>query len=193
MESVSLTHSISCAYTDPCADLELIAFTGGVDEAKRSAHWWGNKQEGLIDWAFLPGPLNADDRVACINRAANSTIYDAPIHGGRTTKEGKKLRWAVAFPLVDENRERRGVLPFFCGDITPRDWRVSTAPTRKRYSFPSDSRGHRYQSGAKGIRMEPSVSQPSICCQRLAECRPTDNDYRRFSVPLPILLPTSST
>lgn len=46
--------------------------------------------------------------------------------GGRVRPDGKVLEWVISVP--GEEHER-GILPFFCGDITPREWRVSFSAT----------------------------------------------------------------
>ncbi len=103
--------------------IELIAFLAG-DPAKRAGHWWGNKQDGWIDWSLAPAPSTSDEVLAEIETRAGVQPYDAPVSGGRLTTEGKKLEWKVTFPKL-EARQKRGVRPFWCEDVSPREWRVS--------------------------------------------------------------------
>lgn len=54
-------------------------------------------------------------------------MYAEPVDGGRVTTEGKVLKWRVTPPVItpDEiGRIKKVELPFFCEDITPREWRV---------------------------------------------------------------------
>jgi len=46
--------------------------------------------------------------------------YVTEVHGGRVRPDGTELQWMVTFPLLST----RGVLPFFCRDLTPRERRV---------------------------------------------------------------------
>lgn len=74
-----------------------------------------------------PPPVDADTRVAEINKRAGTNLYLPAQAGGRRTRDGKDLKWKVAFPVVDKEKgEARGVRPFWCEDVTERGWRVST-------------------------------------------------------------------
>ena len=56
-------------------------------------------------------------------RAQPSLVrYDEPREGGRMALSGRKIRWKVTFPAG--RREERGMVPFWCEDVTPRFWRV---------------------------------------------------------------------
>ena len=46
--------------------------------------------------------------------------YAREVRGGREREDGKVLEWLISGPPDG----KRGALPFFCGDLTPRDWRV---------------------------------------------------------------------
>lgn len=48
--------------------------------------------------------------------------YAQEIPGGRTREDGRVLKWLIS---GIEDAGGRGRLPFFCGDLTPRAWRVS--------------------------------------------------------------------
>ena len=50
--------------------------------------------------------------------------YNEGVDGGRVTPEGKTLKWKLTAPVNEVHGV--GNVPFFCGDVTPRDWRVST-------------------------------------------------------------------
>ncbi|OBZ75973.1 putative ATP-dependent permease [Grifola frondosa] len=91
--------------------LELLAFThapehyptGTPERTKRDAHTWAPKRPGWIDFAFL-GNDGAPSVAALINARA-----EAEGSGG--------------------GESARGALPFFCGDLTPRTWRVPLEPS----------------------------------------------------------------
>ena len=66
--------------------------------------------------------------------------YHTEVKGGRTRVDGKKLEWLISAPestetdipielanpaVVGKGADVRGRLPFFCGDLTPREFRVS--------------------------------------------------------------------
>ncbi|KAM6500935.1 Glyoxalase-like domain containing protein [Amanita muscaria] len=124
---------------------EIISFTEPVshyppnspERRKRENHTWANKAPGWIDYAFL-GNGSQEDRISTLinDRAENEgsdVRYRAEVGGGRTRTDGIKLEWLITAPK-DE-----GLLPFFCGDVTPRDLRVPAAPDA------------RHPSGATGI------------------------------------------
>ncbi|KAM0752669.1 hypothetical protein T439DRAFT_311347 [Meredithblackwellia eburnea MCA 4105] len=116
--------------------LEIIAFTSQTTDAARSKHWWGNKSSGWIDWSLAPTPLEAAARVHALNyltpppasAGESNKVFTEPVEGGRETKDGKQLKWKVAFPVL-KDEEKRGVIPFFCEDVTDRTWRVPTRST----------------------------------------------------------------
>ncbi|KAF8894828.1 glyoxalase-like domain-containing protein [Infundibulicybe gibba] len=100
--------------------LELISFThhvsyyppGSPQREQREAHQWASKQNGWVDYAFLGSGSKTDSISKIINDRAKG--------GGRTRPDGKTLEWIISAP----EGENRGMLPFFCGDVTPRNWRV---------------------------------------------------------------------
>ena len=111
--------------------LELIAFVHADPPPSRSHHRWGATSPGWIDFAHL-GLTAADDddeddgtTSGVINgRAAkegSGVAYLAEVNGGRETPQGRTIRWRVTAP---EAKHGIGRLPFFCGDVTPREWRV---------------------------------------------------------------------
>jgi len=88
------------------------------------AHRWGTRSLGWIDAANLGTDPNLED---VINERYGYGLYLPGQEGGRMTPppESKELKWKVTF----SNPEKRaGELPFFCGDQTPREWRVPTIP-----------------------------------------------------------------
>ena len=50
----------------------------------------------------------------------SGTKYHSEQPGGRKRSDGRELQWVISAPVADE----AGTLPFFCGDVTPREWRV---------------------------------------------------------------------
>jgi hypothetical protein len=118
--------------------LELIAFIhpvehypeGSEERNRRENNVWADKLPGWIDYAFL-GTSPRLSRI--INSRAESegsgVRYLAEVPGGRETPTGQVLQWLITGPdpaSVIEGAAKNGSLPFFCGDITPREWRVST-------------------------------------------------------------------
>ncbi|KAI6111177.1 glyoxalase-like domain-containing protein [Pisolithus sp. B1] len=130
--------------------LELISFThpashyppSSPDRRKRDSNPWSHKHPGWIDYAFL-GASDPDVSIAhIINERArldgSGVKYDPEVDGGRVREDGKTLKWVITVPSEEQ---RRGSLPFFCGDVTPREWRVPIDP-------PSNSK---HPSGVLGI------------------------------------------
>ncbi|KAI0628764.1 glyoxalase-like domain-containing protein [Trametes polyzona] len=110
--------------------LELLHFTRPTPS--ESTHPWAKKQPGWIDYAFL-GNAGKPSIAATINaRAAaegSGVRYAPEVRGGRTREDGKVLEWLISAPEPQrDNGDVRGRLPFFCGDLTPRAWRVPLEP-----------------------------------------------------------------
>lgn len=102
--------------------IELIAFIND-DPEKKKGHWWGEHGSGFIDWAFTSS--NVDDITTIRHQIQDANVgidarYDEPRSGGRHKPDGVEIQWKVTFP---EN-VRRGEVPFWCHDITPRELRV---------------------------------------------------------------------
>lgn len=111
--------------------LELLSFKhepshyppGSPARIKRDTHPWANKPLGWIDYAFLGNGSHTIRISDIINDRAkkdgSGAFYEAEENGGRKRTDGKVVRWLISTP-----QENKGTLPFFCGDITPRDLRV---------------------------------------------------------------------
>lgn len=137
------THNALVSFADG-AYLELIAF-----KAEAPQHiWWRQVSagEGLIDFALLPGDTSEDVAAAC----ARGLEMAGPYAGGRNRPDGVRLEWQTARALSPE-------LPFFCGDVTPRQLRVPGA----------DTWGH--DNGAEGLgRVSVAVSDLDASAERYA-------------------------
>lgn len=121
--------------------LELIAFTS---EGAKEGHWWGDKGYGIIDYAFtLPGNITSivqdydklKQRWDRLNVPAGWKPGELK-EGSRLRPDGTRIEWRVAFP---EPRVR-GVAPFWCFDVTPRELRV-----------PVESKNVNHACGAVGV------------------------------------------
>ncbi|KAL4065172.1 glyoxalase-like domain-containing protein [Scleroderma yunnanense] len=140
------------------AYLELISFIypashyppGSPERHRRETMPWSEayKYPGWIDYAFLGASNRSGVSISHIinerGRADGSGVrYNHEVSGGRVRADGKVLEWVITTPSVqsDEGQEGRGALPFFCGDVTPREWRVPLDP-------PSNSE---HPSGVLGI------------------------------------------
>ncbi|KDR81959.1 hypothetical protein GALMADRAFT_240307 [Galerina marginata CBS 339.88] len=133
--------------------LELISFThpasyyppGSPERKLRDTHTWAQKSPGWIDFAFLGNGSHKESE--SISKTINErgrqdgsgVLYDPEQDGGRTRPDGQILKWLISGPQSD----RRGVLPFFCGDVTPRSLRVPGEPPSNTV-HPSAARGIAY-------------------------------------------------
>ena len=106
--------------------LELLHFTS--PPAPDDPNPWAHKHPGWIDFAFL-GNNGTPSIAETINRRAEAegsgVRYAREVRGGREREDGKVLEWLISGPPDG----KRGTLPFFCGDLTPREWRVRRHPT----------------------------------------------------------------
>ncbi|KAG9318072.1 hypothetical protein JVU11DRAFT_137 [Chiua virens] len=117
------------------AYLELISFThpashyppGSPDRQRRDDNQWAHKDPGWIDFAFHGSVITSISRV--INERAerehSGICYSPETHGGRTRTDGRVLKWVLSTTKDDYFR---GTVPFFCGDVTPWEWRVPVDP-----------------------------------------------------------------
>lgn len=119
--------------------IELISFThpvsyypiGSPERAKRESHRWAKAPLGWIDYAFLGnGSLEPGNRISDVINARASedgsgATYLAEQEGGRVRPDGEVLKWVISAPKPPSAGDEVGVLPFFCGDVTPRSLRVS--------------------------------------------------------------------
>ncbi|KAF8548459.1 hypothetical protein OG21DRAFT_1516266 [Imleria badia] len=132
------------------AYLELISFThpashyppGSPDRQQRDSIPWAHKHPGWIDFAFLGSSTTSISRIINARAAQDhSGIRYAPeTPGGRTRTDGRVLKWVIS---GTEDDRLRGTAPFFCGDVTPREWRVPVEPPSNAI-HPSGVRGVGY-------------------------------------------------
>jgi len=130
--------------------LELISFThlpshyppSSPERHERESHYWASKNPGWIDFAFLGNSTTSISKI--INERANEdgsgVEYSPEEKGGRERPDGKVLEWVISAPVVGHGR---GSLPFFCGDITSRKWRVPVDPPSNT-QHPSTASGVAY-------------------------------------------------
>jgi len=112
------------------AYLELISFThpashyppGSPDRQRRDSNTWAHKEPSWIDFAFL-GSSTAS--IARAEQDQSGVRYALETQGGRTRADGRVLQWVIS---ATEDDQLRGTVPFFCGDVTPREWRVPVDP-----------------------------------------------------------------
>ncbi|KIM49686.1 hypothetical protein M413DRAFT_438843 [Hebeloma cylindrosporum] len=116
--------------------LELISFThpashyppGSPGRIKRDSHPWSSRSPGWIDFAFLGNGSRSESIAHIINQRGreegSSLRYAVEQDGGRTRRDGQVLKWLISAPPIN----RRGLLPFFCGDVTSRSLRVPSEP-----------------------------------------------------------------
>lgn len=115
--------------------IELIAFTHPVDHyppgsserSQRELHFWANKKPGWIDYANLGTSATVSEIINSRAEEEQTRVrYHPERPGGRETPDGRTLKWLVTFVDSDTSGPIADTSPFFCGDITPRKWRVIT-------------------------------------------------------------------
>lgn len=109
------------------AYLELIAWLE-PGPADRWYHVHAKHGDGLMDFALLPEGT-AEAIAAAKSRGL---VLDGPNDGGRIRPDGRSLKWQTA-------RQGSFDLPFLCGDVTPREFRVPPGE------------GRRHANGALGV------------------------------------------
>ena len=126
------------------AYLELISFThpeshyppSSPTHDARCRQPWANKACGWVAYAFLGAPRATQPLSALLNErlayAGSTTRYASENAGGRTRPDGVEIRWEITPPMRWAEKEGGTRLPFFCGDVTPRDLRV-----RGKLPYPS--------------------------------------------------------
>jgi catechol 2,3-dioxygenase-like lactoylglutathione lyase family enzyme len=97
---------------------ELIAYRQAAPEVR----WWqilSRAGEGFVDFALLPEDVEGDLAAA----RARGLALNGPVAGGRLRQDGARLDWKIVRPATTD-------LPFWCGDVTPRELRVPEGEMR---------------------------------------------------------------
>jgi catechol 2,3-dioxygenase-like lactoylglutathione lyase family enzyme len=101
------------------AYFEIIAYR----QAAPDNRWWQvltSAGEGVVDFAVLPENTERDFRDA----QARGLDVEGPMPGGRLRPDGARLDWQIVRPATTD-------LPFWCGDVTPRELRVPEGAIRQ--------------------------------------------------------------
>ncbi|KAI9507130.1 glyoxalase-like domain-containing protein [Russula earlei] len=153
------------------AYLELLSFThpeahyppSSPSRDARCRQQWANKASGWVAFAFLGAPRATPPLSALLNERlrdeGSNTRYAPEVAGGRRRLDGREVQWEITPPARWAEKEGGTRLPFFCGDVTPRELRVPTQP-------PSNSK---HPNGALGIAHLRVLAPPSVFAGAAAE------------------------
>jgi catechol 2,3-dioxygenase-like lactoylglutathione lyase family enzyme len=98
---------------------ELIAYMKPSPDVR----WWkllSSAGEGFVDFALCPENTVRDVAAA----RERGLEIDGPTDGGRLRTDGVRLDWQIVRPRTND-------LPFWCGDVTPRNLRVPEGDMRR--------------------------------------------------------------
>jgi catechol 2,3-dioxygenase-like lactoylglutathione lyase family enzyme len=112
-----VSHNALIVFEDG-AYFEIIAYR----EEAPANRWWRvltGAGEGIVDFALLPENTERDVEAA----RARGLHLDGPSPGGRLRLDGVRLDWQIVRPTTTD-------LPFWCGDVTPRNLRVPEGAIR---------------------------------------------------------------
>ena len=112
-----VSHNALVVFADG-AYFEIIAYR----EAAPANRWWRvltTAGEGIVDFAVLPENTERDIQAA----RARGLDVEGPTPGGRLRPDGVRLDWQIVRPATTD-------LPFWCGDVTPRELRVPEGAIR---------------------------------------------------------------
>jgi catechol 2,3-dioxygenase-like lactoylglutathione lyase family enzyme len=112
-----VSHNALVVFADG-AYFEIIAYR----EAAPVNRWWRvltTAGEGIVDFAVLPENTEKDLHAA----RARGLDVEGPTAGGRLRPDGVRLDWQIVRPATTD-------LPFWCGDVTPRELRVPEGAIR---------------------------------------------------------------
>jgi hypothetical protein len=101
------------------AYFEIIAYRHAAPDSR----WWQvltSAGEGFVDFAVLPENTERDFNAA----QARGLDIERPTPGGRLRLDGVRLDWQIVRPATTD-------LPFWCGDVTPRELRVPEGVIRR--------------------------------------------------------------
>jgi catechol 2,3-dioxygenase-like lactoylglutathione lyase family enzyme len=144
-----VSHNALVVFADG-AYFELIAYQRPVS----GNPWWTlltEAGEGLVDFALVPDDTQTDLAAA----RARGLSLNGPTAGGRLRPDGVRLDWQIVRP---DTRD----LPFWCGDVTPRELRVP----------PGEHRQH--ANGVEGI---------AVVCVDVADVAVSAGRYRALVGP----------
>jgi catechol 2,3-dioxygenase-like lactoylglutathione lyase family enzyme len=113
-----VSHNALVVFADG-AYFEIIAYR----EAAPANRWWRvltTAGEGIVDFAGLPENTEQDLHAA----RARGLDVEGPTPGGRLRLDGVRLDWQIVRPATTD-------LPFWCGDVTPRELRVPEGSIRQ--------------------------------------------------------------
>ena len=99
--------------------LELISWSP-PNAAERWSNVLQQHGEGYLDFALLP----EDVPRAIAEAKARGLQLNGPMDGRRVRPDGREIKWQTARPATFD-------LPFLCGDVTPREWRVPEGECRR--------------------------------------------------------------
>jgi hypothetical protein len=91
---------------------------------------WVSKPCGWVAYAFLGAPGATPTLSAVWNERLQTVLvgsdvrYSPEVAGGRKRPDGVELRWEITTHAGRGEKEGGTRLPFFCGDVTPRELRV---------------------------------------------------------------------
>jgi hypothetical protein len=111
------SHNALVVFADG-AYFEIIAYRKAAPDNR----WWRvltTAGEGIVDFAVLPENTENDLRAA----RARGLDVEGPTPGGRLRLDGVRLDWQIVRPATTD-------LPFWCGDVTPRNLRVPEGTVR---------------------------------------------------------------
>ena len=98
--------------------LELIAWPQ-PGPAERWYNVLAKHGEGLMDFALIPDDVPR----AIVAARSRGLALNGPVEGARVRPDGRELKWRTG-------RQTTFDLPFLCGDVTPREWRVPAGEAR---------------------------------------------------------------
>jgi catechol 2,3-dioxygenase-like lactoylglutathione lyase family enzyme len=113
-----VSHNALVVFADG-AYFEIIAYR----QAAPDNRWWRvltTAGEGIVDFAVLPENTERDVQAA----RARGLEVKGPMPGGRLRPDGVRLDWQIVRPVTTD-------LPFWCGDVTPRELRVPEGAIRR--------------------------------------------------------------
>ena len=112
-----VSHNALVVFADG-AYFEIIAYR----EVAPDNRWWRvltTAGEGVVDFAVLPENTEKDFQAA----RGRGLDIEGPTPGGRLRLDGVRLDWQIVRPATND-------LPFWCGDVTPRELRVPEGSIR---------------------------------------------------------------